>query len=124
MLVINNISKTYGEKKAVDNISLHIEPGDLYAVIGHNGAGKTTLMKMCVGILDPDVNSDAGEIFIDGVSVMKDPLTCKKNIAYIPDNPDLYDFMSGIKYLNFIADVFGVSAEDRKERICKYADLF
>ena len=124
MLVINNISKTYGEKKAVDNISLHIEPGDLYAVIGHNGAGKTTLMKMCVGILDPDVNSDAGEIFIDGVSVMKDPLTCKKNIAYIPDNPDLYDFMSGIKYLNFIADVFGVSAEDRKERIRKYADLF
>ena len=124
MLVINNISKTYGEKKAVDNISLHIEPGDLYAVIGHNGAGKTTLMKMCVGILDPDVNSDAGEIFIDGISVMKDPLTCKKNIAYIPDNPDLYDFMSGIKYLNFIADVFGVSAEDRKERIRKYADLF
>ncbi|MDD6435029.1 MAG: ABC transporter ATP-binding protein, partial [Clostridiales bacterium] len=123
-LVINNISKTYGEKKAVDNISLHIEPGDLYAVIGHNGAGKTTLMKMCVGILDPDVNSDAGEIYIDGVSVMKDPLTCKKNIAYIPDNPDLYDFMSGIKYLNFIADVFGVSAEDRKERIRKYADLF
>ena len=123
MLVINNISKTYGEKKAVDNISLHIEPGDLYAVIGHNGAGKTTLMKMCVGILDPDVNSDAGEIYIDGVSVMKDPLTCKKNIAYIPDNPDLYDFMSGIKYLNFIADVFGVSAEDRKERIRKYADL-
>ena len=108
----------------MDNISLHIEPGDLYAVIGHNGAGKTTLMKMCVGILDPDVNSDAGEIFIDGVSVMKDPLTCKKNIAYIPDNPDLYDFMSGIKYLNFIADVFGVSAEDRKERIRKYADLF
>ena len=120
MLKIENLTKVYGEKKAVDDLSLHIAPGEIYGFIGHNGAGKTTTLKSVAGILQ----FDAGEIYINGKSVKEQPLECKKEIAYIPDNPDLYDFMSGIKYLNFIADIFGVSAEDRAARIKKYADTF
>lgn len=120
MLSIRNLTKTYGAKKAVDNVSLDIEAGDIYGFIGHNGAGKTTTLKSCCGILQ----FDSGDIFIDGVSIREDPITCKKNLAYIPDNPDLYSFLSGIKYLNFIADVYGVSKADREARIKKYADLF
>ena len=120
MLNIRHLTKTYGEKKAVDDLSLHIAPGEIYGFIGHNGAGKTTTLKSVVGILQ----FDAGEIYIDGHSVKTEPLVCKRTFAYIPDNPDLYDFMSGIKYLNFIADIFGVSAEVRKERIAKYAAIF
>ena len=120
MLNIQHFTKTYGEKKAVDDLSLHIAPGEIYGFIGHNGAGKTTTLRAVAGILQ----FDAGEIAIGGVSIRQDPMACKKQIAYIPDNPDLYDFMTGIKYLNFIADVFGVSASARKERIAKYADLF
>ena len=120
MLKIDHLTKTYGEKKAVEDLSLHIHPGEIYGFIGHNGAGKTTTLKSVVGILQ----FDQGEILIDGKSVQADPLACKRKIAYIPDNPDLYDYMTGIKYLNFIADVFGVSAEDRQTRIRKYADLF
>ena len=120
MLKIEHLTKTYGEKKAVDDLSLHIAPGEIYGFIGHNGAGKTTTLKSVVGILQ----FDAGEITIGGVSLRRDPLACKKMLAYIPDNPDLYDYMTGIKYLNFIADIFGVPAETRQERIRKYADLF
>ena len=120
MLNIQHFTKTYGEKKAVDDLSLHIAPGEIYGFIGHNGAGKTTTLRAVAGILQ----FDAGEIAIGGVSIRQDPMACTKQMAYIPDNPDLYDFMTGIKYLNFIADVFGVSASARKERIAKYADLF
>lgn len=120
MLKIKHLTKTYGDKKAVDDLSLHIKPGEIYGFIGHNGAGKTTTLKSVVGILQ----FDEGEILIDGKSVRTAPLDCKRDIAYIPDNPDLYDYMSGIKYLNFIADVFGVSAADRKARIRKYSELF
>lgn len=120
MLKINHLTKTYGEKKAVDDLNIHINPGEIYGFIGHNGAGKTTTLKSVVGILQ----FDQGEILIDGKSIQTDPLACKREIAYIPDNPDLYDYMTGIKYLNFIADVFGVSAEDRQARIRKYTDLF
>ena len=120
MLKIEHLTKTYGEKKAVDDLSLHIAPGEIYGFIGHNGAGKTTTLKSAVGILQ----FDAGEITIGGVSIRRNPLACKKMLAYIPDNPDLYDYMTGIKYLNFIADIFGVPAETRQERIRKYADLF
>lgn len=120
MLNIQHLTKTYGEKKAVDDLSLHIAPGEIYGFIGHNGAGKTTTIKACCGILQ----FDQGEIFIDGLSVRQKPLQCKAKIAYIPDNPDLYEFMSGIRYLHFVADIFGVSANDRKERIRRYADLF
>ena len=120
MLKIENLTKTYGEKKAVDNLSLHIRRGEIYGFIGHNGAGKTTTLKSVVGILD----FDKGEILIDGVSVKSNPVECKKKLAYIPDNPDLYEFMSGIKYLNFVADIFGVSASERQERIKKYAEVF
>ena len=120
MLKIEHLSKIYGDKKAVDDLTLHINSGEIYGFIGHNGAGKTTTLKSVVGILQ----FNEGEIFVDGKSIKEDPLGCKKEIAYIPDNPDLYDFMTGIKYLNFVADIFGVSAADRKERIKKYADLF
>ena len=120
MLKIAHLTKTFGEKKAVDDLSLEIAPGEIYGFIGHNGAGKTTTLKSVVGIQQ----FDAGEITIGGISLKKDPLTCKRRLAYIPDNPDLYDFMTGIKYLNFIADIFGVSASDRQERIRNYADLF
>lgn len=120
MLKIEHLTKTYGDKKAVDNLNLHIKPGEIYGFIGHNGAGKTTTLKSAVGILQ----FDEGEILINGKSVRTAPLDCKRDIAYIPDNPDLYDFMTGIKYLNFIADIFKVSVADRQERIRKYADLF
>ena len=120
MLRIEHLTKTYGEKKAVDDLSLHIEPGQIYGFIGHNGAGKTTTIKACCGIL----KFDAGEIYVCGKSIKTQALECKRDIAYIPDNPDLYDFLSGIKYLNFIADVYGVPADARNERIHKYADLF
>ena len=120
MLYIQHLTKRYGEKKAVDDLSLHIAPGEIYGFIGHNGAGKTTTLKSVVGILQ----FDEGEITIDGHSVKADPLTCKRELAYIPDNPDLYDFMTGIKYLNFVADIFGVGAAERQERIRKYAEAF
>ena len=120
MLKIEQLTKVYGGKKAVDNLSLHIQPGEIYGFIGHNGAGKTTTLKSVVGILQ----FDEGEITIDGISIREQPLACKKKFAYIPDNPDLYDFMTGIKYLNFIADVFGVDENTRQERIRKYAELF
>lgn len=120
MLNIEHLTKTYGEKKAVDDLSLHIAPGEIYGFIGHNGAGKTTTIKACCGILQ----SDSGEVYVDGVSVKENPIAAKAKLAYIPDNPDLYEFMTGIQFLNFIGDVFGVSAEDRQARIRKYADLF
>ena len=120
MLKINHLTKTYGEKKAVDDLNIHINPGEIYGFIGHNGAGKTTTLKSVVGILQ----FDQGEILIDGKSIQTDPLACKREIAYIPDNPDLYDYMTGIKYLNFIADVFGVDAQTRQARIRTYADAF
>ncbi len=120
MLNIEHLTKVYGEKKAVDDLSLHIAPGEIYGFIGHNGAGKTTTLKSVAGILQ----FDSGEIRVNGLSVKDDPIGCKKQIAYIPDNPDMYEFMTGIKYLNFIADIFGVSASDRKERIGKYAEMF
>ena len=120
MLKIEHLTKTYGDKKAVDDLSLHILPGEIYGFIGHNGAGKTTTLRSVVGILQ----FDSGEIFIDGKSVKADPLACKRETAYIPDNPDLYDYMTGIKYLNFIADIFGVSAADRQVRIREYAGRF
>lgn len=120
MLRINNLTKIYGTKKAVDDLTLHIQPGEIYGFIGHNGAGKTTTLKAAAGILD----YDSGEIFIDGKNVREQPIECKRVTAYIPDNPDLYEFMSGIKYLNFIADIFGIGAAERTERIDKYASLF
>lgn len=120
MLRIEHLTKIYGDKKAVDDLSIHIKPGEIYGFIGHNGAGKTTTLKSVVGILQ----FDSGEIFINGNSIKEDPLTCKRDIAYIPDNPDLYDFMTGIKYLNFIADIFGVSSADRQSRIHDYAERF
>ena len=117
MLKIENLTKTYGDKKAVDQLSLHIQPGEIYGFIGHNGAGTTTTLKACCGILQ----FDEGDIFVDGVSVKKDPIACKGKMAYIPDNPDLYEFLTGIQYLNFIADVYQVSAADRTARIERYA---
>ena len=120
MLNIQHLSKTYGDKKAVDDLSLHIAPGEIYGFIGHNGAGKTTTLKAFAGILQ----FDAGEITVDGLSVKEQPLACKQRMAYLPDNPDLYEFMTGIQFLNFIADIFGVSAADRQARIRDYADRF
>ena len=120
MLNIEHLTKTYGEKKAVDDLNLHILPGEIYGFIGHNGAGKTTTLKSVAGILQ----FDAGEIYIGGDSVREKPLECKRKIAYIPDNPDLYEYMTGIRYLNFIADIFGVDAALRRERIRRYADAF
>lgn len=120
MLQIQHLTKTYGDKTAVNDLSLHILPGEIYGFIGHNGAGKTTTLKSIAGIL----GFDSGDILVCGVSVRKDPIACKQRLAYIPDNPDLYDFMTGIQYLNFIADIFGVDAAKRQERIQKYGDLF
>ncbi len=117
MLRIENLTKTYGEKKAVDNLTLHIQAGEIYGFIGHNGAGKTTTLKACCGIL----NFEEGEIYVDGVSIREQPLVCKQKLAYIPDNPDLYAFMTGVQYLHFVADVYKVPAKLRKERIEKYA---
>ena len=119
MLRIEHLTKVYGDKKAVDDLTLHIAPGEIYGFIGHNGAGKTTTIKSCCGILQ----FDRGEIAVDGVSLKRDPIECKRRLAYIPDNPDLYEFLSGIRYLNFIADVYGVSASDRAARIRRYGDL-
>ena len=120
MLKIEHLTKVYGDKKAVDDLSLHILPGEIYGFIGHNGAGKTTTIKACCGIL----RQDSGEIYVDGVSMKDDPIRCKAELAYIPDNPDLYDFMTGIQFLNFVADIFSVGAAERRERIHRYADLF
>lgn len=120
MLKIQHLTKVYGTKKAVDDLSLHIQSGEVYGFIGHNGAGKTTTLKSVVGILQ----FDSGEIYINGKSIKEDPLGCKSDIAYIPDNPDLYDYMSGIKYLNFVADIFGINEKERNERIHKYSDMF
>ncbi len=120
MLKISHLTKCYGEKKAVDDLSLHIAPGEIYGFIGHNGAGKTTTLKASVGILP----FDGGEILIDGKSIRTDPLGCKRELAYIPDNPDLYEYMTGIRFLNFIADIFGVGAEERQARIRDYAGRF
>ena len=120
MLKIEHLTKVYGDKKAVDDLSLHIRPGEIYGFIGHNGAGKTTTIKSCCGILQ----YDSGEVFVDGVSMKENPIACKEKIAYIPDNPDLYEFMTGIQFLNFVADIFGVSAGERQKRIRKYADEF
>ena len=120
MLRINHFTKTYGDKKAVDDLTLHIQPGEIYGFIGHNGAGKTTTLKSVAGIMQ----FDSGEILVDGVSMKADPLACKKKIAYIPDNPDLYDFMTGIQYLNFVGDVFAVPAQVRSQRIRELAETF
>ena len=120
MLQIEHLTKTYGDKKAVDDLNLHIRPGEIYGFIGHNGAGKTTTLKSVAGILQ----FDRGTIRINGRSMADDPLACKREIAYIPDNPDLYDFMTGMKYLNFIADIFDVDADARRERIRRYASEF
>jgi ABC-2 type transport system ATP-binding protein len=120
MLKIENLTKQYGEKKAVDNVSLHIQAGELYGFIGHNGAGKTTTLKACCGIL----GFEEGDIYVDGVSVRENPIACKSKIAYISDNPDLYGFMTGIQYLNFICDIFKIDADTRTQRIRKYADAF
>ncbi len=118
MLRIENLTKIYGDKKAVDNLSLHIKAGELFGFIGHNGAGKTTTLKAVCGIL----RFEAGEIFVDGISVKKDALACKQRLAYIPDNPDLYAFMTGIQYLNFVGDIYKIPTEKRQERIRRYGD--
>ena len=120
MLKIEHLTKTYGEKTAVDDLSLHILPGEIYGFIGPNGAGKTTTLKSAIGILRPD----SGEITVDGISLKADPLACKAKIAYIPDNPDLYEYMTGVQYLNFIADIFAVGEKERKERVERYAETF
>ncbi len=120
MLHIQHFTKVYGEKKAVDDLSLHIAPGEIYGFIGHNGAGKTTTLKSVAGILP----FDQGTITIGGLDLKTSPLDCKKILAYIPDNPDLYEYMTGIQYLNFIGDIFAVPPELRRERIRKYGDLF
>ena len=120
MLRIEHLTKTYGGKRAVYDLSLHILPGEIYGFIGHNGAGKTTTIKAACGILQ----YDSGEIYVDGISIKENPLECKLKLAYIPDNPDLYEFMTGIQFLNFVADIFGVSASDRQSRIRRYADAF
>ncbi len=118
MLRIEHLTKQFGDKKAVDDLSLHIRSGEVYGFIGHNGAGKTTTIKSCCGILQ----FEQGEIYVNGISVRSDPLACKKSLAYIPDNPDLYEYMTGIQYLNFIADIFGIDAQTRLSRIRTYAD--
>lgn len=120
MLRIEHLTKIYGDKRAVEDLTLSINEGEICGFIGHNGAGKTTTIKAVCGIL----GFDEGEIYIGGKSVKKDPIACKQMTAYVPDNPDLYDFLSGIKYLNFIADVYGVSGGERQKRIHKYADMF
>ena len=120
MLKIEHLTKIYGDKKAVDDLSLHIKPGEIYGFIGHNGAGKTTTIKCIVGIHD----FDEGEILVNGMSVKEEPLQCKAVMAFIPDNPDLYEYLTGIQYLNFIADIFDVSASEREARIKEEADAF
>ena len=120
MLKIDHFTKTYGDKKAVDDLTLHIRQGEIYGFIGHNGAGKTTTLKSVAGIMQ----FDSGEILIDGTSIQRDPIGCKKKMAYIPDNPDLYEFMTGMQYLNFVGDIFAIPAARRKQRIEALADTF
>ena len=120
MLNIEHLTKSYGNKKAVDDLSLTIGAGEIYGFIGHNGAGKTTTIKAATGIL----SFDAGEIFIDGKSIKKEPIACKKVLAYIPDNPDLYGYMTGESYLNFIGDIFGIETAERKQKIEELASRF
>ena len=120
MLKIKNLCKSFGEKKAVDNVSIEIADGEIYGFIGHNGAGKTTTIKACTGIMP----FDSGEIEIDGVSIKDNPILCKSKIAYIPDNPDVYEFMTGNQYINFVADIFSVPTETSKEITKKIADVF
>lgn len=120
MLKISGLTKKYGEMCAVDNLSLEIKKGEICAFIGHNGAGKTTTLKACMGIL----SIDGGTIEIDGISVLDDPLGAKRITAYIPDNPDLYEFLTGIRYLNFVADVYGISKDERSERIKTLSEKF
>ena len=120
MLRIEHLKKLYGEKIAVNDLTLHIQPGEIYGFIGHNGAGKTTTIKCCAGIQ----SFDAGEIYVDGISVKEDPLACKQRLAYIPDNPDLYQYMSGKQYLDFIGDIFGIESSKRLALIEKYAATF
>lgn len=121
MLKITNLTKCYkGSDKGVHRLNMHIEKGDIYAFIGHNGAGKTTTLKCVTGIHD----FDEGEIIIDGINIRENPLECKRRFAYIPDNPDLYEYLTGIQYLNFVADIFQVGAKERRDRIEKYADAF
>ena len=119
MLKIENLTKKFGDKTVVDNLNLHIKPGEVYGFIGHNGAGKTTTLKSVVGLLD----FNDGKITIDGKSIVDTPTECKKIFAYIPDNPDIYDYMTGIQFLNFIADIFQVEANIRDQLIHKYADM-
>lgn len=119
MLQIQNLTKTFGTKVAVDNLSLHIAPGEIYGFIGHNGAGKTTTLKACCGI----IGFDSGKITVDGHDIQADPIACKQIMAYVPDNPDLYDFLTGIQYINFVCDIYGVSIKDRAERIAQYGEL-
>ena len=120
MLLIEHLTKNYGEKKAVDDLSIHIAPGEIYGFIGHNGAGKTTTLKSCCGIL----SFDSGEIYVSGISVKKDPLAVKKQLAYLPDNPELYEYMTGIQFLNFIADIYSVPSDVRAEKIRRYCESF
>lgn len=120
VLKITSLTKKYGDKCAVDDLTLHIGRGEIYGFIGHNGAGKTTTLKACMGL----ISFDSGEILVDGISVTADPIEAKRIMAYIPDNPDLYPFLTGIKYLNFVADIYGVDAETRTERINNLADKF
>ena len=119
MLRIEHYTKTYGDKVAVDDLTLHIAPGEIFGFIGHNGAGKTTTLKACSGILQ----FDQGDIFVNGKSVRTDPIGCKQDMAYVPDNPDLYEFLTGVQYLNFVADIYGVSREDRTARMKEYGEL-
>ncbi|MBQ3375118.1 MAG: ABC transporter ATP-binding protein [Erysipelotrichaceae bacterium] len=120
MLKIKHLTKKYGDKVAVDDLSLEIAHGEVYGFIGHNGAGKTTTIKCCVGLLD----FDNGEIYIDGISIRDDLMACKKKIAYIPDNPVLFEYLSGIDYLNFVADVYHIDKETRQQKIKQYAEIF
>lgn len=120
MLKVENLTKYYGDKKAIDSINIEVKPGEIFGFIGHNGAGKTTTIKSIVGILE----FEEGNVYIDGVDIKKYPIEVKKKIAYIPDNPDIYENLTGIEYLNFIADIFDISVSDRKEKILKYARLF
>ena len=119
MLKIDHLTKRYGERIAVDDLSLQIRPGEICAFIGHNGAGKTTTLKACCGLLTPD----SGEITVDGMSIREKPIDCKRVMAYIPDNPDMYEFLTGYEYLNFVADVYGVTKEDREKRIAELGAL-
>lgn len=119
MLRIEHLTKTYGDKVAVADLSLHIRPGEIFGFIGHNGAGKTTTLKAACGILQ----FDKGEVYVDGHSIRDDPIACKRELSYVPDNPDLYEFLTGFQYLNFVADIYGVSKPDRTERIRHYGEL-